>query len=140
MNASPDAVFAQVNDLKNWNSWSPWAKKDPETKWVFSETTAGKDAWYTWESDHDNVGSGKLVITESIENQSVKTDIDFGEQGTGKGSWKFEKTDGGTKVTWGMDSDMGNNPIGKIFGLMMDSMLGPDFEEGLQSMKELVEG
>ena len=27
--APPEAVFVQVNDLHNWNAWSPWAKRDP---------------------------------------------------------------------------------------------------------------
>jgi len=28
--APPDAVFPHVNDLHNWEAWSPWAKLDPE--------------------------------------------------------------------------------------------------------------
>ena len=39
-----------------------------------------------------------------------------------------------------MDTDMGKNPIGKFFGLMMDKMVGPDFERGLNNLKSLCEG
>ena len=28
MSAPPAAVFAQVNDFHNWETWSPWAKLD----------------------------------------------------------------------------------------------------------------
>ena len=28
--APPATVFAQVNDLRKWDDWSPWAKLDPE--------------------------------------------------------------------------------------------------------------
>jgi len=140
MNVASDVAFEQVNNLKNWDNWSPWAKIDPNTKWVYSDNPSGKDAWYSWKSNHKNVGNGKLAIVESVANQSIATKIDFEGQGTGKGNWTFEKTDGGTKVTWGMESDMTNNPIGKIMGLFMDGMLGPDFEKGLASMKAKVEG
>ena len=30
--APPAAVFEQVNDLKKWDAWSPWAKMDPNAK------------------------------------------------------------------------------------------------------------
>jgi hypothetical protein len=33
--ASPDRVFAQVNDFHNWQAWSPWAKLDPDAKATF---------------------------------------------------------------------------------------------------------
>jgi hypothetical protein len=29
ISAPAPAVFAQVNDFHNWESWSPWAKLDP---------------------------------------------------------------------------------------------------------------
>ena len=29
MSAAPSAVFDQVNNFRNWEAWSPWAKLDP---------------------------------------------------------------------------------------------------------------
>jgi hypothetical protein len=37
-----------------------------------------------------------------------------------------------------MESDMGNNPIGRYFGLFMDNILGSDFEKGMENIRELV--
>ena len=34
---------------------------------------------------------------------------------------------------------MGNNPVARWIGLMMDSMLGPQLETGLNNMKEYLE-
>ena len=45
----------------------------------------------------------------------------------------------GTHVTWSFDSDMGAGPIGRYFGLLMDRMVGPDFEGGLANLKALAE-
>ena len=29
MKATPDALYNQVNNLKNWDNWMPWNKMDP---------------------------------------------------------------------------------------------------------------
>jgi len=43
------------------------------------------------------------------------------------------------KATWGFHNDIGFNPIGRFFGLMMDGMLGPDYEDGLARLKKVAE-
>ena len=48
--------------------------------------------------------------------------------------------DGGTEVTWGFETDLGMNPVGRWMGLMMDSWIGADYEAGLARLKALVEG
>jgi hypothetical protein len=53
--------------------------------------------------------------------------------------WTFERAGGGTVVTWGIDADMGNSPIGRWMGLMMDRWVGTDFEAGLTNLKTVVE-
>ena len=35
--------------------------------------------------------------------------------------------------------DLGGNPVNRYFGLIMDKMIGPDFEEGLAKLKEIAE-
>jgi len=135
-----DVVFNQVNDLMNWESWSPWLAKDPEVKLVYSDIPVGQGAWYTW-AGNDEVKSGKLTILESNDNASIKTQLEFEGMGDGNnGTWSFEETEEGVKVTWGFDGDM-SQPIiiGRYFGLMMDGMLGPDFEKGLENIKSICE-
>lgn len=34
---------------------------------------------------------------------------------------------------------MGNNPIAKYFGLLMDKLIGADFERGLNNLKTVCE-
>jgi hypothetical protein len=38
-----------------------------------------------------------------------------------------------------MKGDQGMNPMKRYFGLIMDKMLGPKFEEGLASLKSVSE-
>jgi len=138
INAPAEIIHGQINNLKNWNNWSPWYKMDTAMKIEYNGTDAGAGAGYKWESNNDNVGKGDMTITSSTPD-SISTAMNFMENGTATGKFVFAKSDSGTTVTWSMESDMGMNPIGRIFGLFMDGMLGPDFEKGLASIKEFTE-
>lgn len=138
INAPADRIFTEVNDFKNWPKWMPWSEKDPTMKFTYDATTAGKGAGYCWKSEAQ--GNGCMKIAESVANSSIQTEIDFGDRGTSLGSWKFEPEGSQTKVTWGMEADMSKPPIiGKYFGLMMDGMVGGDFERGLANIKKITE-
>lgn len=134
--APVDKVFAQVNVLKNWESWSPWHKLDPKMKLEYFGPASGKGASYAWTSDHKNVGSGKLTITDVKENEKIVTSIEFGGRGTSYASFTFAKVDGGTKVVWGMDFEAGMNIFKRYFGLMLDGKIGGDFEKGLADLQD----
>ena len=57
-------MFAQVNDFRNWEAWSPWAKLDPAPKNSFEGAPAGKGAIFKW-SGNNEVGEGSMTVTES---------------------------------------------------------------------------
>jgi effector-binding domain-containing protein len=130
ISASPELLFAQVNDLKNWESWSPWHELDPDMKLEYSSANpVGDGEWYKWEGD-DKVGSGKLTILESNPVERIKTQMEFMQAGEPAFSdWIFEPVEGGTKVTWTFEGDMSG--LNKWFGLLMDFFLGPQYEQGL---------
>ncbi len=140
INAPAAKVFPLLNDLKAWDVWSPWDAKDPDMAKTWGEVTSGEGATYSWEGDPEQVGSGTMTITEVIENQKVVTQLDFGDQGTAMGGFDLSESDGVTKVTWYFDTDV-SSPflIGKYFGMMMDGFVGPDFEAGLNNLKEYIE-
>ena len=137
--ASPEEVFPYVNSLKKFNEWSPWADYDPDTKYVFSGPESGKGMRVEWTSEEDNVGAGSQEIIESVENELVRTSLDFGMQGTAVAQFTLKQTDDGTEITWGFVSDMGTNPMGRYMGLLMDKWVGGDYERGLARLKDLVE-
>ena len=134
--ASEEVVFDQINDLRHWKNWSPWHKMDPEMIITYEGFLQGEGASYRWKSD--KVGSGQLRITESHPNQYIATEINFMEEGNARGYYRFESVEGGTQVTWAFETDMGSNPVDKYVGLIMDSMIGSDFEKGLNNLKNHV--
>ncbi|MCW3086460.1 MAG: hypothetical protein JWP12_3826 [Bacteroidetes bacterium] len=140
INAPAALVFEQVNNFKNWTSWSYWDNIDPDMKSTYEGPEKGKGAVHKWTSQNKDVGTGSIMITESTPNVSILTDLHFGGMPVSHGGYTFKDTTEGVYVTTYMNMDMGF--FGRIFpGLMMDKFLGTDFEKtltGLKKQSELV--
>ena len=138
--APPEAVFAVINDLHQWDKWSPWAKKDPNMSQSYDGAASGVGASYHWSGNND-VGEGQMTIIESAPPQKVAIKIDFIKPfpGTSTASLMLQPEGNDTSVRWAMDGE--NNFIGKAMCLVMnmDKMIGPDFEQGLKSLKSVSE-
>jgi len=139
--AAPAAtIFPQVNDLRNWDAWSPWAKIDPNAKISFEGPLAGPGAMFHW-SGNDKVGAGTMTITESKPNERIATRTDFTRpfEGTSNSDFIFSQTGNQTNVIWTMSRKQ--NFIGKAICLVMsmERTLGPDFEKGLAQLKQASE-
>lgn len=137
--APPEAVFPLVNSFRRGQEWSPWLARDPGTRLTFGGPEQGVGATMEWASDHPQVGSGRQEITLSTPGERVETALNFGAQGPAAAWFALAPEGGGTRLTWGLDADMGNNPVGRWMGLMMDRWVGPDYERGLSNIKELAE-
>jgi Polyketide cyclase / dehydrase and lipid transport. len=138
--AAPIAV-SEVNDLKNWDAWSPWMKLDPNAKSTFEGPPAGAGAAMAWAGNR-NVGEGRMTITESRPPEFIRFQLDFYKPmaGTSTAEFTFKSEGEQTVVTWAMFGK--NHFMAKAFGLFVncDNMIGSQFEKGLASMKSVVEG
>jgi len=137
--APADKVFARVNDLRAFNDWSPWHGIDPKTEYHFEGPDSGVGAKVTWSSEHPDVGNGSQEIIESRANELVRTHLDFGPQGTAQAYFDLSPENSGTRIVWGFDTEFGFDIVGRYFGLMLESMIAPDYETGLAKLKQLVE-
>ena len=141
LNASMDEVFTQVNSFQKFNQWSPWFEKDPAATYIYSGPELGVGNKMEWRSKKPEVGNGSQEIIESIYPRYVKTRLYFGDDPE-PGFAEFTIQELGpnqTKLTWGFDAEFGNNIIGRYFGVMMDGMLGPEYEKGLSTLKRMLE-
>ncbi|MEQ1881578.1 MAG: SRPBCC family protein, partial [Burkholderiales bacterium] len=138
--APVSAVFSQVNDFHKWESWSPWAKRDPQMKQAYEGAPTGVGAVSAW-SGNSEVGKGRMTITESRADESIRIKLEFLEpfNVTNTAEFAFETEGTQTKVTWSMSGT--NNFMAKAVGLFMnmDKMIGGDFEQGLVNLKALTE-
>ncbi|GAB5447295.1 SRPBCC family protein [Gymnodinialimonas sp.] len=140
VNATPDAVYPHVSSLQAFTEWSPWGDIDPDMEVAFSGPEVGVGNVMEWTSEHPNVGNGRQEILEVAENESVRTALDFGDMGTAEAWWRLTPEGDATRVVWGLTADMGQGPVGRWFGLMMDGWVGADYERGLGRLQAIVEG
>jgi len=140
MAAAPPEVFALVDDLGAWDSWSPWNALDPDAKRTISTPSAGTGATFAW-SGNDAIGEGSLTILDSRPYERVDIEQAFVRPfaGSARMSFTFAAAGEGTEVTWRMEGT--NNFIGKAMCMIMDmdAILGKSFAEGLANMKAVVE-
>jgi hypothetical protein len=132
-------VFEQINGYATFNTWSPWFALDPNARYTFEGPATGVGAKMSWVGDPSALGSGSQVITASQAGERVASDVDFGQGSVAKQVISLAADGEGTKVTWGIDVDLGMNPLYRYFGLGFDGMFGKDFEKGLANLKKVVE-
>jgi hypothetical protein len=139
MNAKPDAVFTHINTLKKWPEWTAWTvQRFPDMKLAYEGPDAGTGASYRWTGKTS--GDGQLKITRSEPDKVVAYDLDFDHgKYLSTGTITLEPAGSAVKVTWVNEGDLGNNPINHWFGLLMDKMMGPDMETGLNNLKAKIE-
>ena len=91
-----------------------------------------------WKSDTE--GNGEMEITQLEHNRRVLYRLYFPDYDMGStGAFEIRPTSNGSVVTWRDEGSVDNNPINRYFALMMDGMIGPDFEMGLENLKTLAE-
>jgi len=140
MSASPAEAFAQVNDFRKWQAWSPYDKRDPTMQRTYEGPPAGVGASYAWNGNGE-VGEGRSTIVEVRENELIQIKLEFKRPfaGINTAEFTFEPQGGQTAVTWSLIGK--KNFMSKAVGLVMnmDNMIGGDFEQGLANIKAIVE-
>ena len=138
--APPAKVFEHVNNFHKWEDWSPWAKRDPNCKTTYDGPETGEGAKFAWDGNKD-VGAGNMTIIESTPHKRIAIRLEFLKpmKAINTAEFTFTPAVEQTQVTWSMFGK--NNFMGKAFGLIVDcdKMIGKDFDQGLASMKSVVE-
>ncbi|WP_170113363.1 SRPBCC family protein [Ahniella affigens] len=131
-------VYPLVSDYRRFNEWSPWAELDPATTYELSSPTNAVGSKFAWSSNDPSVGKGSQTITALTPNQRVETALDFGDQGQANSYVQLSAEGAGTKVNWGFKSDL-HGIVERWFGLLIPSMVAPDYEKGLAKLKQVAE-
>ena len=132
-------VFNMVCDFDNMELWTPWSL-DMDTTVVFENIGSCEvGAVHKW--DGEEMGKGKMMITELISGEKIVWELGFeGYSQKMLAGMTFEPEGDEWLVTWTASGDLGYNPIYRYYGLMIDSDLGLDYENGLENLKTLCEG
>lgn len=135
-------VFAYVKQIRNQNQWGPRFKKDPGMKQE-DRGTDGEPGFVThWTSRSEEVGEGEQEITRVVDGERVDTELRFIRPFESKAdAYIVTETvnENQTRVKWGFTGDM-PRPMNVFLILTdIDAMVGKDFEEGLNSLKVILE-
>lgn len=137
---TPEAVFTNINTLKHWPEWTAWTtSKYPDMQISFSGPESGVGATYAWDGKSTGHGMLKLLRSEPQKGVGYELQFDHGRY-VSQGGIDIEKAGEGLRVLWFNEGNLGWNPVSRYFGLLMDRMIGPDFEEGLRNLQKRAEG
>src|SRR5512139_3761586 len=64
ISAPPARLHALINDLRQFNTWNPYEKKDPAIQGSYRGPAAGPGARHEFQGNQD-VGAGSLEIVDS---------------------------------------------------------------------------
>ncbi len=129
--ATPAEIHPFIVDLKRWSEWEPWNQEmDPTVVYSYG------DSEMTWTGD--KMGTGTLKITKSEPGVGIWYSINFNHGSmSSMGTILYQAVPEGTEVVWKDTFELGKNPINRYFGLLMNSMIGADFDKGLAKLKEV---
>jgi uncharacterized protein YndB with AHSA1/START domain len=137
--APPQRLFALISDVKAFNTWNPFARKDPAIQLGYEGAASGVDAAYTWQSNE--VGAGRMEIIEAAAPDRVAMQLAFTKPfaTTNRVEFTLQPQGAMTQVTWAMTGPMPY--LSKLICtfVSMEKMVGPDFEAGLANLKAAAE-
>ncbi len=136
--APPSKVYAQIEDFKKWQGWSPWEGLDPALRRTYDGADKGEGATYAWDGNN-KAGAGTMRITGTKPDAQVTIALTFTRPFAASNTTVFDLTPAGdgTQVTWIM---RGQSPfMFRVMGVFVsvDKMLGKDFDKGLAKLAEV---
>ena len=135
------AVFAMSNDLRIAKEWSPYYALDPDAEYAFS---GGPGAGQTmrWVSQVRQVGTGRMSIVSSSENEEVQSILEMGERATLNSRLEMRRAEGATAVAWTVSAECAEGGVNvpcRYMNLIMRGMIERELDSGLARLKTLAE-
>ena len=141
VNKSLPETFQYLKLIRNQDHWSPWRKKDPNMKQESVGTDGEVGFIAKWEGNKE-VGIGEQEILHIEHNDRIESQLRFFKPWKSVSNAYIKVTEvapNQTNITWGFK---GENAIPfNIFMLFFnfEKTVGKDFEEGLFTLKEILE-
>ncbi len=132
IHAPAEQIWQQVDDMNKWKEWNPFFSNLPAGAIQFSDTGSGKTSMEI---------SGTVVQWKE---KKADERIAVMQKKNGKpmiSGWKCIQQPGADSTTlqWYMDFKLRWNPWEKFSSLVFDKSYGGRMEQGLNSIKKIVE-
>ncbi|WP_224484660.1 SRPBCC family protein [Robertkochia aurantiaca] len=136
--APPSVIDNYITDYRKWTQWSPWESQDPNAAIEYGDPASGPEGSYSWNGEVLGKGSMKTLF---ISPDSILQEIKFIEPYESRADvfWTLDSVAEGTEVTWGMEGDLSfTERAFMVFQGDMNTLIGPDYERGLNNLDSLV--
>jgi hypothetical protein len=130
LDSPPAEVLALAASTEGYQTFNPYRSANADLVITPFGPESGVGSGFAFQSAG---GNGTQTVIE-VTADHVRYAIDLGPQGKPVQTIAARPVPGGTEVTWTMEADMGMNPVGRVFGLFMDRMIGKTFDTGLANL------
>ncbi|MDT3740563.1 MAG: SRPBCC family protein [Candidatus Kapabacteria bacterium] len=133
---SSEKIYEYLIDINHLDEWFYITKSlDSSITYKFNIDTLNSKSSVEWNGEL--MGQGTFEYTKLKMNEKVEFRLSFQNNSVFKsGKIVLYPTDKGTKIKWTDYGENGWNPVNRIFGLFIDSFLGPDMEKSLKKLKD----
>ncbi len=138
IDVAPETVYGLMNDLDQFQHWTPWAGQDPDIEYKIEEPRRGLGAILRWESGDFDLGAGQLTIIDAQPYTRLRMLLEL-DGGQAVLDYQLEPLENGTHITWDLDIDHGANPFSRYSGLLTARRLKALLEPGLDHLRRLSE-
>ena len=128
-------IYQLVASTEGFQRFNPYCDTDPSLKISAFGPDTGVGAGFSFEGKE---GKGTQTVIAVKPNRQVQMEIDLGPMGKPVQTFSLKEQPDSTEVIWSTRSDFGMNPIGRVFGLFLDKMLGKTYERGLNNLAQAV--
>lgn len=135
------SVFAMINDLNIAQEWSPYHARDPDAEYAISPTP-GEGQTMRWNSNVREIGSGRMSILSSIQNESVESLIEIDDRATLNSRIDLTRRDRTTHVSWSINAACTSGWINvpcRYMNQIMASTIKAQLDSGLARLKDRAE-
>ncbi len=131
-------VYNKGAGLNYYCQWNPWQKTDPDAKSVISGDPLHIGHKYEWNGK--KVGEGSLTVRSVTPGKAINFDLRFLKPFKSQAidAWDFIQTNEGTRIVWRNNGQL-PFPVARLIGSSMNKQVNQQFEERLQSLKEVCE-
>lgn len=133
LSAPAEEILNLAASNSGFQTFNPYKTLDPDLEIEVFGPSQGVGSGFHFDGKD---GTGTQTVAR-VTHQSVTYAIDLGALGQPTQSLRVLSVEDGTRVTWSVETDAGFNPLFRVFGLFMDSMMGPVFELGLTNLSNV---
>jgi hypothetical protein len=142
INTPASQIYDQLVKLENFHKFSVWSQQDSSAVYSSTGIDGTVGATTSWKGSPEISGEGKIEITALEPDRKVVHQLRFTQpkKGTAESTFTLSQTENSsTTVSWVFE--LATPRPWNIFNLMysLDEKMGADFEDGLKSLKTLIE-